>query len=295
MKIPSNRVSSVINYYREQLNGLYDKEEIENFIWYSFEAFMGFSRTDLLMRSNDTMSESMLLKFNFAVKDLKRYRPIQYILGYTVFYGLKIRVDERVLIPRQETEELVHLIIKNQEARRKGQDERMRILDIGTGSGCIAIALKKNLPWAEVNAMDVSEGALELAKGNAMTNDADIAFIYADILDPAVEAELPRYDVIVSNPPYVLHSEKNTMHPNVLEHEPHLALFVNDNDPLLFYRAIMNIASVKLERGGELYFEINEQQGDSLIKLAYEMGFLKTELVKDINGKNRILYVKNPQ
>lgn len=292
MKIPSNHVSSVINYYRDQLRGLYDEEEIGNFILYSFEAFMGFTRTDLVMRGNETMSESMLLKFNFAVKDLKRFKPIQYILGYTVFYGLKIKVDERVLIPRQETEELVHLIIKNQKARARSQASTSRILDIGTGSGCIPIALKRNLVPAEVHALDVSQEALELAKENAMANDADVHFMHADILDPAASKTLERYDVIVSNPPYVLHSEKSAMHANVLEYEPHLALFVNDNDPLLFYRTIMSIAKEKLNPGGELYFEINEQQGDALLKLCNEMDFSSAELVKDISGKNRILYVK---
>ena len=300
MKIPSNRVSSVIKYYREQLSGIYDKEEIENFILYSFEAFMGFNRTDLVMRANETMSESMLLKFNFAVKDLKKRKPIQYILGYTIFYGLKIKVDERVLIPRQETEELVSLVIKDQEARIKtqesvpgSQDNGIRILDIGTGSGCIPIALKKNLPSAQVDALDVSQGALELAKENAIANDAAVRFIHTDILDPAAAGKVGKYNVIVSNPPYVLHSEKETMHANVLENEPHLALFVNDEDPLLFYRVIMSLAKTNLDPAGELYFEINEQQGDALLKLAGEMGFSKVQLVKDINSKNRILYVKS--
>jgi release factor glutamine methyltransferase len=298
MKIPSNRVSSVIKYFREQLSGQYEKEEIENFIFYSFEAFMGFNRADLVARANDTMSESMLLKFNFAVKDLMRNKPIQYILGYTVFYGLKIKVDERVLIPRQETEELVHLIIKDQGARIRRQEagsgeSRFRILDIGTGSGCISIALKKSLSAAEVHALDVSGYALELAKENAVLNGTGISFINADILDPKAGAMLGRYNLIVSNPPYVLHSEKEAMQPNVVGHEPHLALFVNDEDPLLFYRAIMRIGRTNLEPGGELYFEINERKGDELLELSNEMGYSKAELVKDINGKNRILYVKS--
>ena len=288
MKIPSNRVSSVIKYYRDQLGGMYEKEEIENFIFYSFEAFMGFNRTELVMKTDETMSESMLLKFSFAVKDLKRHKPIQYILGYTIFYGLKIKVDERVLIPRQETEELVDLIIKDHTPGGKS----LKILDIGTGSGCIPVALKKNLPSAEVHALDISQDALELAKENASDNDAEVSFINADILDPATALQLAQYDVIVSNPPYVLHSEKETMQRNVLDHEPHLALFVNDNDPLLFYRVIMNTGRTCLLPGGEIYFEINEQQGGPLAELAMATGFSKAELVKDINGKNRILYVK---
>jgi release factor glutamine methyltransferase len=294
MKIPSNRVSSVVKYFREQLAGSYEKEEIESFIFYSFNTYMGFSRMDIVSRADETMSESMLLKFNFAVKDLKRHRPIQYILGETEFYGLKLKVDERALIPRPETEELVHLIIDNcgDKMRSVPDEQKLSILDIGTGSGCIPIALKKNIPAADVIALDVSTDALALAEENAKLNSVSLNFINADILDPATVSRLGTYDIIVSNPPYVLHSEKSSMQPNVLDHEPHLALFVNNDDPLLFYRVIMDIANEKLKPGGKIYFEINEQQGEALKQLAEAKGFTEITLVKDMSGKDRIIHMR---
>lgn len=292
MKIPSNRVSSVVKFFRERLSGLYEKEEIENFIYYAFNEYMSFSRTDLMTRADETMSESMLLKFNFAVKDLEKHKPIQYILGVTEFYRLRLKVDERVLIPRQETEELVDMIIKENEftdTNNQHPGETFTILDIGTGSGCIPIALKKNMPWAEVSAVDVSEGALELARENAAMNNVEIDLIHADVLADGTKDKLKTYNIIVSNPPYVLHSEKNEMHSNVLDHEPHLALFVNDNDPLLFYRVIMDIGKVKLKKNGKIYFEINEKQGDALKKLAEGKGFSEVRSARDLNGKDRII------
>lgn len=296
MKIPSNRVSSVVKYFREQLAGLYAKEEIENFIFFSFNSFMGFSRVDIVSRANETMSESILLRFNFAVKDLKKYKPIQYILGETEFYGQKLKVDERALIPRPETEELVHLIITHCSDRMypvaSNGNKSFSIIDIGTGSGCIPIALKKNIPRADVSAIDVSEEALSLAKENAELNGVAINFIKADILDPATVSQLGTYDIIVSNPPYVLHSEKNDMQPNVLEYEPHLALFVNDDDPLLFYRAIMDVAAKKLKPGGKIYFEINERQAEALKRLAELRGFEKISVVKDMSGRQRIIHMQ---
>jgi release factor glutamine methyltransferase len=303
MKIPSNRVSSVIKYYRDQLSELYSREEIENFIFFSFSEYMDFSRTDLLSRKEETMSESMLLKFNFAVKALKQHKPIQYILGSTEFYGLKIKVDERVLIPRPETEELVHVILQDEERRHKSQESRQesqdaglntatKILDIGTGSGCIAIALSRNITGARVSAMDVSEGALELAKENAKDNNADVEFIHADVLKDETAGRLGTYHIIVSNPPYVLGAEKGSMHPNVLDNEPHLALFVNDNDPLLFYRRIMELGKQRLEKNGMIYFEINEQQGEALKRLAHDKGYSDIVLQKDLSGKDRILSIK---
>lgn len=288
MKIPSNRVSSVVKYFREQLEGLYEKEEIESFIFYCFNEYMNFSRADLLSRTNDTMSESMMLKFNFAVKDLKKQKPVQYILESAWFYGLKLKVDERVLVPRQETEELVDLIIK------ENKEIKGSILDIGTGSGCIAISLKKNLPSANVIALDVSEGALEIARENARINGANISFIQGDILNHSSFSLDEKLDIIVSNPPYVLASEKETMHANVLEYEPHLALFVNENDPLIFYRKIIEFAKHNLKPQGKLYFEINEQQGRAMEELASGEGMIDVRVIKDINGKDRMMYALFP-
>ena len=168
----------------------------------------------------------------------------------------------------------------------------LSILDIGTGSGCIPIALKKQLPWAEVHAMDVSERALDIARENAAANEAEIHFIHGDILDPSAFQVEGKLDIIVSNPPYVLQSEKESMHRNVVEHEPHLALFVSDNDPLLFYRRIIDIAKQKLKPGGKLYFEINERMGDKVCELAFAEGMKNVTLIKDINGKDRMMHAE---
>ncbi len=232
MQIASNKIKDIVRFFREQLQGIYDAEEIESFIGFCFEEYMGLKRVDIVINGERTMSESDLLKFNFAIKDLKKEKPIQQILGKADFYGLKFYVNEHVLIPRPETEELVDLIIKE----NKGFNPT--IMDIGTGSGCIPISLKKNIPNAVVSSIDVSEKAIEVAKKNAKLNEVTITFVVDDILNPSKEIAPKSIDIIVSNPPYICISEKEEMRKNVLEHEPHIALFVYDNDPLLFYKAI---------------------------------------------------------
>jgi release factor glutamine methyltransferase len=288
MRIASNKIKDVVRFFREELQGLYDEAEIETFIAFCFEDFLNIKRFDISLKANETISESELLKFNFAVKDLKKQKPIQHILGKADFYKLKFIVNEHVLIPRPETEELVKLIVDDFNLRTlslsKGAET---FLDIGTGSGCIAIALKKNIPQAIVKAIDVSEEALTVAKQNAERNNVNVNFFKQDILLPSSLNEL--FDVIVSNPPYVREQEKKQMHSNVLNHEPHLALFVPDDDPLLFYKAIANYASTHLKPQGKLYLEINEYLGEETQKLFQEKGFRDVVLVKDINGKNRIL------
>src|SRR5688572_8583660 len=228
------------------------------------------------------MSESELLKFNFCVKDLKAHKPIQYILGSTEFYGCRIKVNESVLIPRPETEELVDWI----KTGLKGREPKT-ILDIGTGSGCIAIALKKIFPQSRVTAMDISEKALEVAAENAQRNNARIDFVLRDILSSPSSA--PPFDLIVSNPPYITLSEKAAMNKNVVEYEPHLALFVSEEDALVFYRAIADLARSILVTGGKLYFEINERMGPAVKKLLGEMDFLNVEVKKDLSGKDRMV------
>lgn len=279
------------------------------FITYCLEDIAGVKRHELILKGEQTVSESELLKFNFAIKYLKKYRPIQYILGNADFYGLKFKVNEHTLIPRPETEELVDLIVKEAgESRHKSQDMRHEmqennkpevhnlqpatensILDIGTGSGCIAIALKKNIPWANVYAMDISAEALKIAIENAQLNNVDIDFIKHDILSPSLVEQ--SFDIIVSNPPYVRESEKQQMKANVLKYEPHTALFVADEEPFVFYDAIADFALKYLKKGGKLYFEINEYLGDELVKLIEGKGFKNVGVLKDLNGKNRILRI----
>lgn len=285
MRIASNKIKDIARFFREELAGIYEPEELETIIRYCFEEFLNVPYFNLRGHENDTVSESELLKFNFAVKDLKAEKPLQYIFGRADFYRLKFIVNENVLIPRPETEELVDLIIKDLQA--SGQTA-VSILDIGTGSGCIPVALKKNLPAAQLSAMDISAKALETAQQNAKLNAAEIRFIRQDILHPAM-GETPLYDLIVSNPPYIKAAEKEQMQKNVLAYEPHLALFVDDDDPLLFYRAIADYALKMLKPGGRIYFEINGALGPETQQLLESRGLKNTELIKDLSNKNRIL------
>jgi len=260
---------------------LYPEEEISSFIFMLFDAYCGMSKTELLALKRETINESELLLVYDAVKELEHYKPIQYILGKTDFYGLEFRVTPAVLIPRPETEELVDLIIKENRIKRG-----LKILDIGTGSACIAISLKKHLPDAEVTAIDNSAEALELARKNAEINHVKIVFINNDILDKQQWLKSGEFDIIVSNPPYVLESEKALMRPNVLEYEPSTALFVPDSDPLMYYDAIFRFVISKKKRS-QIYLEINENKAGELMALAKKYEFSDIRIIKDINGKDR--------
>lgn len=247
------------------------------------ESVFGLSRTDLLLRGTIEVNRDDALTLNDALNELKKGNPIQYILGEADFFDLKFKVNEHVLIPRQETEELIHLIIKNSSKANK-------ILDVGTGSGIIPITLKTELITPQVFGLDVSAEALKVAKQNALNHKAEVSFIEQNILDESNWDNLPNdLDVLVSNPPYVLNSEKELMHHNVLKFEPHLALFVEDDNPLLFYKAITELGIKKLKKGGALYFEINEQFGKETASLLKE-NFYSVNIVKDINGKDRFVY-----
>ena len=289
MKIASNKIKDVIQFFHEELKITYEKSEIDVFIAYCFEDLIGVKRHEVILNENKTVNESELLKLNFAVKDLKQHKPIQYVLGKADFYGLKFIVNEHVLIPRPETEELVQLII--QDAKLITHNSQLSILDIGTGSGCIAIALKKNIPDSIVHALDISENVLKIAKQNAKMNNAEINFVLDNILNPNSKILNPNslFDIIVSNPPYVRHSEKEQMQKNVLDYEPHLALFINDTDPLLFYKNIADFALKNLKPKGKLYFEINQAFGLEVKDILEDKGFENVVLMKDLNNKNRIL------
>ena len=220
-----------------------------------------------------------------ALAGLKMHQPIQHILGKAYFYGLEIEVNEHTLIPRPETEELVSWVI--QDARSNAVPHKLRILDIGTGSGCIPIALALNLNNAVVESLDVSEEAIRIAEKNARNNNAVVSFRIQDIMNTDLSHD--SYDIIISNPPYVRKMEKAEMKSNVLDYEPHLALFVEDSDPLKFYRKITSLAASGLVSGGCLYFEINQYLGDEMVVLLKEAGFKDVELRKDIYGNNRML------
>jgi release factor glutamine methyltransferase len=285
MRIPSNKIKDIIEFFKQELQGLYDEREIKSFINLIMEEYIALNSAQLLVSGDKTLNESVLLKIKFAINDLKVYKPVQYILGKTFFYDLEFNVTPDVLIPRPETEELVKWIIDDY----KSHLQVFTLLDIGTGSGCIPVSLKKHLPQARVNAVDISEKALEVAKRNAKQNEVSINFMQLDILDRERWQELPETDVIISNPPYVCDSEKQMMQPNVLDYEPHLALFVSNDDPLLFYNAIADFALQKLKPNGSLYFEINENfvlQTKTLLEIK---GFTNCEIRKDMQGKDRMI------
>lgn len=296
MHVSDNRAISVMQLFRKELEGLYPKEELETFIFLTLNEYAGFSRSDVALKKEHRFSESELLKFYRVIRKLKQHVPIQYILGSTEFYGLHFFVNEAVLIPRPETEELVEWVIER--TRDEGRWARetsnikhqtLNILDIGTGSGCIAIALKKNIPDATVFAMDISEKALAVAAQNAKNNNTEIQFIHADILASALKLSNSRtFELIISNPPYITEAEKETMHKNVLDHEPHTALFVPDNDALLFYRAILDFSKDKLSPGGKIFFELNDKYADAVAALALEKGFVNGTIKKDLNVNKRM-------
>lgn len=274
-------VSTLKHTIQEELKGVYPVEEIHNFFVLLSEAYLNMSRLDIVMNSNTEISAEINNQFYIAFKRLKAFEPIQYIIGETEFFDLTFKVTPDVLIPRPETEGLVRWIIQDQ------AKPNLDVLDLCTGSGCIAISLYKYLNNASVSALDVSTGALATAKENADLNKANIHFLLKDILKAKT---LPQqYDVMVSNPPYVRNLEKELMSNNVLEHEPHLALFVGDDNPLIFYSKIINLSKTYLKPNGTLYLEINEYLGDATKALLNSDSFLNIELKKDIFGKDRML------
>jgi len=283
MHIPSNRVRDIERYYLTELRTLYPQEELHTFVYMLFEAFLGWDKTQFLLHRDDTINQSDLLRFHWAAEDLKRHRPIQHIIGYTHFCGLRIDVSPDALVPRPETEEIVQRIICS------GSPAPAAVLDLCTGSGCIAIALKHHFPAARVTALDLSPAALGLARRNAQQNHANINFVLADLLQPRQLDRLPSpFDLIVSNPPYVMERERAAMQPNVLDYDPPQALFVPDSDPLLFYRAIGHYAARSLAHGGRLVVEINQALAPETAQLLQAMGF-DTSLTDDFRGHPRCL------
>lgn len=272
-------------HFIQELSSIYEEGEVESFFYLILEAKHQLKRIDLALQPNLTFTEAELVVWNLILEDLKKEIPIQYLLGKTSFYGLDFEVNENVLIPRPETEELVEWML--QDCAKRETTNNFSILDIGTGSGCIPISLKKQLPMVKVSAIDVSEKALEVAKGNAKLNGVEVYFILQNILETTDLLE--SYDVIVSNPPYVRNLEKQEIKNNVLEYEPHLALFVADDDALIFYRKIGELALKSLRPNGKLFFEINQYLGKETVDLLKDLGFQNVELKKDIYGNDRMI------
>ena len=283
MQWKSNKLTYLKKQYADELYEFYEKGEANTILSILIKSFFGFSRIDIALNPDFRLSESEMLKLHFAVKELKNYKPVQYIIKKTDFLNVRLMVNESVLIPRPETEEMVSLIID------RDKEEGLHVLDIGTGSGCIAIALAKNLKNPEVWGADISAGALSTASKNAFFNEVMIHLSEFDILKPTEPKALGEFDIIVSNPPYVTGSDKVLMKENVIRFEPHEALFVPGDDALLFYRAILYFAGEHLVKNGRIYFEVNELYGEKVTGLLSSQGYTSVELFKDINGKNRFV------
>ena len=284
------KVVDLKSIFHEELEAVFGKNEVESFFFLCTEYYLSITRIQLALDREFTLSAPETDIFFKTLEALKQQKPIQYILGETEFYGLTFKVNKHVLIPRPETEELVDWIIKNYDD--SSEESQFKILDIGAGSGCIGISLAKNIPKASVYALDISKEALAVVKSNAKFNDVNITCVEADILTDDYFSTFGtefKFDVIVSNPPYVRNMEKSEMKSNVLDNEPHLALFVKDNDPLIFYKAIVDFAINNLKEKGQLYFEINQYLGEETKALLTKTNFENIELLKDLNGNDRML------
>lgn len=271
--LKNNSITQLIPYY--------GSNEAAQLFYMLSAQYLGFSKVDIALEPQYEISEKSLQLFKIAINKLLEWEPIQYILGQAYFYGNEFKVTPSTLIPRPETEELVDWVVADL------KDQSVTILDIGTGSGCIAISLALNLPNAQVSAIDISEKALTVAKENANILGADIRFETQNILEQ--NQLFSSFDVVVSNPPYVRHQEKKAMQPNVLDYEPETALFVQDHDPLVFYKKIALLFLEQAQKGALLYFEINEYLTNEMIKLLKNLGFTSIQIKKDFRGKDRML------
>ena len=273
------KVSDILPYFLNELLDFYPENELKSIMYISIDFHLGLTKSGTILQSERILKDEEISVFINIVDRLQKMEPIQYILSETKFYGLSFYTKKGILIPRPETEELVDWIIKDNQGSEK------KYLDIGTGSGCIIISLAKNLKGT-FDAIDISEKSIRISEENSIKNKVNINLKKTDILCSELKGE---WDVIVSNPPYVLRSEKEVMNKNVLNWEPETALFVEDTDPLLFYEEISKKSLTVLRKNGYLYFEINENFGNETIKLLEEIGFVNIELKKDINGKDRMI------
>ena len=282
MGVKIQTIKDIRSYIAKELEVIYPEPEISALTNIIIKTIFGLTRLHQLFLSEQMVTSGQARRIIDICKELKTGKPIQYILGETNFYDCIIRLNSATLIPRPETEELVDIVI------RENRSYRGNIIDIGTGSGCIAIALAANLPGSVITGIDISDEAIRIAQKNALLNNVTVSFVKGDIynLDFSI---LKNAGIIVSNPPYVRNSEKQFMSKNVLDFEPHIALFVTDNDPLVYYRAILKLAGKVLLPGGRIYLEINEAMGKSMVKLLESAGYSEIEIVADINGKERII------
>jgi len=288
-------IGDVFIAYKKALHDLYGTNEAEAITLIAIAEVCGFSNARIKAFPELELTSEQSEKLNELLDQLKTGKPIQYILGKTEFYGLPFNVNPSVLIPRPETEELVEWVISSVSSGQFAVDS---MLDIGTGSGCIAISLKKHLPNAKVSAIDVSAKALKTAKENAELNEVEIDFIESDILIENSFSQISnlksQISIIISNPPYVTLHDKTKMHINVTDFEPHTALFVPENDPLVFYKAIADFAVNNLQANGLLFFEINESYGEQIVELLNDKGFKNIELRKDMSGRDRMIRASEP-
>ncbi|WP_396153746.1 peptide chain release factor N(5)-glutamine methyltransferase [Flavobacterium sp.] len=290
-------IKSLKTHFFSELQTIQEDSEIESFFFILTEFLHNLKRIDVSLHPEFEVSETDLEKWKTIISELKTEKPIQYITGEAWFYGLRFEVNENTLIPRPETEELVEWIVESQksivENLKIQKSNNLTILDLGTGSGCIPITLKKEIPNAQVSAIDISEKALEMARKNASDNQVEVNFIQQDILTSQhlnISTSQPLlFDIIVSNPPYVRNLEKQEIKRNVLDYEPHLALFVDDSDALLFYRKIAQLALKSLAPNGKLFFEINQYLGNETVELLEQLGFKNIELRKDFMGNDRMI------
>jgi len=285
-------MKTIFHFIQEQLQDYYSDSEIKQFSYLILESVCLMDKSSILRHKDKKISLKERFQIQEIIDELKKYRPIQYILGETEFYGMKLIVDENVLIPRPETEELVECLIKEPPPgplQRSGGG--LKLLDIGTGSGCIAIALAKHLPGVEVYALDISEKALDIARLNAEKNQVDVFFFQYDILKDE-PYDFPQFDYIVANPPYITVKEKEILEKNVLDYEPHQALFVPDENPLLFYERIADFALKHLKENCSLYLETSSLYGQASAKVVEDKNFRFVKLLKDISGNDRIIIAK---
>jgi len=291
-------------HLRHKLKAIYDSQEAANIADLAIEHITHIKRNDRLIKKEETISKEQIEQLNQTVERLKNHEPIQYIMNKAWFYGLELYVDKGVLIPRPETEELVDWIIKDVKAKglnvfdKKATDAdattQLKIMDVATGSGCIALALKNIMPRAEVWGCDISDTALNVARRNGSELNIRVDFQSVDFLDRAQQKHLPSVDIVVSNPPYVPKKDKQEMRPNVLQYEPHLALFVDDNDPMLFYKALLDFGKQRLHTAGAFYMEVHENLAQAVKELFANEGY-QTEVRKDMQGKERMVRAAHPE
>lgn len=299
------KLGDAVKRIKSDISTIYSGEESANIAALMLEHSTGLSPTEIALNKDRELTSEEEGSVHFSIVRLLQQEPIQYIMEKTWFYGMELYVDRNVLIPRPETEELVDWVLKDVKASglpvfekaltEADATKQLKILDIGTGSGCIALALKNKMPKAEVWGCDASEEALNVARRNGADLDIRVDFQGINFLDEAQQKSLPTVDIIVSNPPYIPLHEKEGMNPNVVGHEPHMALFVPNDDALLFYKAIAQFAQKRLYKGGSIYLEIHENLGEKVVGLFQNEGYVSVELKKDMQGKDRMVKIVNDE